>query len=34
MGEYRANAGRHLVLAVTLLFSLAVAIPGIVRFFR
>jgi Mn2+/Fe2+ NRAMP family transporter len=34
MGEHRANAWRNLLLCVTLLFSLAVAIPGIVRFFR
>jgi Mn2+/Fe2+ NRAMP family transporter len=34
MGEYRANTGRNVLLAITLLFSLAIAIPGIVRFFQ
>ena len=32
MGQYRANAGRNLVLALTLLFSLALAAAGIGRF--
>jgi manganese transport protein len=32
MGEYRANAGRNFVLGVTLLFALALAITGVVRF--
>lgn len=34
MGEFRANAGRNLVLAVTLLFALVLVILGVVRFFR
>lgn len=34
MGEWRANTGRNILLGLTLLFSLALAIPGIVRFFR
>lgn len=34
MGEFRANAGRNLVLAVTLLFALALVTLGVVRFVR
>jgi Mn2+/Fe2+ NRAMP family transporter len=34
MGEFRAGAGRNIVLAVTLLFALALAITGVVRFLR
>lgn len=34
MGEYKANAGRNLVLASTLTFALGLAITGVVRFFR
>jgi Mn2+/Fe2+ NRAMP family transporter len=34
MGDLRANTGRHLLLGITLLFSLALAIPGVVRFFQ
>ena len=33
MGAYRANAGRNLVLAITLLFALALAATGVARFF-
>jgi hypothetical protein len=34
MGEFKAGAGRNLVLATTLLFALALAVAGAVRFFR
>jgi Mn2+/Fe2+ NRAMP family transporter len=34
MGEFKANAARNLMLAVTLLFSLGLAITGVVRFFQ
>ena len=34
MGEYKARTGRNLVLASTLTFALALAIAGVVRFFR
>jgi Mn2+/Fe2+ NRAMP family transporter len=34
MGEFRANAGRNLVLGITLLFALTLAVAGVVRFFR
>jgi Mn2+/Fe2+ NRAMP family transporter len=34
MGEWRANAGRNILLGLTLLFSLALAVPGIARFFQ
>jgi hypothetical protein len=34
MGALRANTGRNLLLGITLLFALAVAIPGVVRFFQ
>ena len=34
MGAFRANAGRNVILAITLLFALALAIPGVLRFFR
>jgi manganese transport protein len=34
MGEFKANTGRNLVLSVTLLFSLGLAITGVVRFFQ
>ena len=34
MGEYRANAGRNLVLTITLLFALALAASGVMRFFQ
>ena len=34
MQEYRANLGRNLVLATTLVFALALAIAGIVRYVR
>ncbi len=34
MGEFRANTGRNVVLAITLLFALGLAIPGVVRFFQ
>ncbi|HSK08115.1 MAG TPA: hypothetical protein VK911_00945, partial [Vicinamibacterales bacterium] len=33
MGEYRANAGRNLVLVVTLVFALVLAVTGVMRFF-
>ena len=34
MGEFKANAARNLMLTVTLLFSLGLAITGVVRFFQ
>jgi manganese transport protein len=34
MGEFRAGAGRNLVLVVTLVFALSLAITGVVRFLR
>ncbi len=34
LGEFKANTGRNLLLGLTLLFSLALAIPGILRFFQ
>jgi Mn2+/Fe2+ NRAMP family transporter len=34
MGEFKANAGRNLLLAATLIFSLALAAAGALRFFR
>jgi manganese transport protein len=34
MGEFKANAGRNLLLATTLVFALGLAVAGAVRFFR
>ena len=34
MGVFKANAGRNLLLATTLVFALALAVAGAVRFFR
>jgi Mn2+/Fe2+ NRAMP family transporter len=34
MGELRANAGRNVLLAITLLFALGLAVAGVVRFLR
>jgi manganese transport protein len=34
MGEFKANAGRNLLLGTTLTFALALAVAGAVRFFR
>jgi manganese transport protein len=34
MGEFRASAGRNVVLTITLAFALVLALTGVVRFFR
>src|SRR5574338_482557 len=34
MGEFRASAGRNVVLAITLAFALVLAVTGVVRFFQ
>jgi hypothetical protein len=34
MGEFRANAARNTLLGITLTFALALALIGVVRFFR
>ena len=34
MGEFKAGAGRNLVLLTTLVFALSLAITGVVRFLR
>ena len=34
MGEFRANAARNALLALTLTFALALAVTGVVRFFQ
>jgi len=34
MGEFKANAGRNVLLGATLAFALALAVAGVVRFFR